>query len=76
MTAPSKDEGRPISRVFVVVLALITSMGPLSLHLFFPAIPAVKSEFGIDDSLAQLTTSGPLLTMAFLSLVYGSLSDR
>jgi MFS transporter, DHA1 family, multidrug resistance protein len=73
---PAKDKDRPTSRVFVVVLALITSMGPLSLHLFFPAIPAVKSEFGIDDSLAQLTTSGPLLTMAFLSLVYGSLSDR
>lgn len=51
-------------------------MGPLSLHLFFPAIPAVKSEFEIGISLAQLTTSGPLFTMAFLSLLFGSLSDR
>ncbi len=60
----------------MVVLALITLMGPLSLHLFFPALPAVKSEFGIDDSLTQLTASVPLFTMAVLTLVYGSLSDR
>ena len=58
------------------VLALITLMGPLSLHLFFPALPAVKNEFGIDDALTQLTASVPLFTMAVLTLVYGSLSDR
>ena len=76
MTETSKGKQRQTSRIFVVALTLITSMGPLSLHLFFPAIPAVKSEFGIGVSLAQLTTSGPLITMAFLSLVFGSLSDR
>ena len=76
MSQPVNDKVQRPGRLFVTVLALITSMGPLSLHFFFPAIPAVKQEFGIDDSLAQLTASGPLFTMAFLTLVYGSLSDR
>lgn len=76
MSQPPDDTAQRPGRLFVTVLALITSLGPLSLHFFFPAIPAVKQEFGIDDSLAQLTASGPLFTMAFLTLVYGSLSDR
>jgi len=71
----NRPKKRP-GRLFVTVLALITSLGPLSLHLYFPALPAVKEAFDIDDSLAQLTASMPLFVMAFLTLVYGTLSDR
>lgn len=64
------------SALFATVLALITLIGPLSLHLFFPATPAVKRDLGVNDSLAQLTVSIPMFTMAVLTLVYGSASDR
>ncbi|MGB0629395.1 MAG: MFS transporter [Alphaproteobacteria bacterium] len=62
--------------VFMIVLATITSFLPLSLHLFFPALPSVKADFATTETIANLTVSVPLFVMAFASLIYGSLSDR
>ena len=70
------ETGRAAGPLFVTVLASITLIGPLSLHLFFPATPAVKAAFAVSDALAGLTMSVPLFTMAAFTLVYGSLSDR
>ncbi len=67
---------RPASKIFFTVLVLVTFIGPLSLHLFFPSTPAVKADFGVDDSLAQFTVSAPMFVMAFMTLVFGSLADR
>lgn len=58
------------------MLALITFLGPLSLHIFFPAAPAVKTYFQTDDFYVQLTASAPMFAMAFMTLVFGPLSDR
>lgn len=62
--------------VFLIVLATITMFLPLSLHLFFPALPSVKADFMTTETVANLTVSVPLFVMAFASLIYGSLSDR
>lgn len=70
-TAPRK-----VGPLFVIVLAAITAIGPLSLHMFFPAIPDVRDDFDISHALAELTLSVPLFVMAFATLAYGSLSDR
>ncbi|HEX4192864.1 MAG TPA: multidrug effflux MFS transporter [Stellaceae bacterium] len=51
-------------------------IGPLSIHLFLPVMPAVKTAFAISDALAELTFSVTLFTMAIVTLFYGSLSDR
>ena len=59
-----------------MVLAIITALLPLSLHLFFPALPSVMSDFGVSEAVANLTVSVPLFVMAFSSLFYGSLSDH
>src|SRR4030081_299723 len=61
---------------FGVALGMITFIGPLAIHLFFPAIPAVKAAFGLSDAMAQFTFSVALFGMAFATLVYGSLADR
>src|SRR4051812_361111 len=61
---------------FLGALAAITLIGPLAIHTFLPAMPAVKRVFGISDALAGLTFSVTLFVMAFATLVYGSLSDR
>lgn len=55
---------------------MVTFVGPLSLHMFFPAVPKLGGAFGVDEAVAQLTVSLPLLVMGLLTLVYGSLSDR
>ena len=61
---------------FFVALVSITFIGPLSIHLFIPAMPAVKDEFGVSTGVAQLTLSLGMLAMAFFTVAYGGLSDR
>ena len=61
---------------FFVALVSITFIGPLSIHLFIPAMPAVKEEFGVSTGIAQLTLSLGMLAMAFFTVAYGGLSDR
>jgi MFS transporter, DHA1 family, multidrug resistance protein len=64
------------SPLFALALASISLIGPLAVHLFLPVIPAVKAALGLSEALAQLTFSIALFSMAFATLVYGSLSDR
>jgi len=61
---------------FATVLASVTLIGPLAVHLFLPVMPQVKAEFGVSNGLIELTFSVTLFTMATMTLVYGSLSDR
>jgi len=67
---------RPLGLVFATVLGAITLIGPLTIHLFLPAMPEVKREFATSDALVQLTFSIVLVTMAIVTPIYGSLSDR
>lgn len=62
--------------VFFWALVLATMIGPMALQMFFPAVPAVRQDLQTSIDLAQLTLSLPMFVMAFLTLVYGSLSDR
>jgi DHA1 family bicyclomycin/chloramphenicol resistance-like MFS transporter len=61
---------------FFVALLSVTFIGPLSLHLFIPAMSAVKQAFGVSTGMAQLTMSLAMLSMAFFTVAYGGLSDR
>jgi DHA1 family bicyclomycin/chloramphenicol resistance-like MFS transporter len=61
---------------FFVALISMTFIGPLSLHLFIPALSAVKEAFGVSTGMAQLTMSLAMLSMAFFTVAYGGLSDR
>ena len=61
---------------FLIALVSVTFIGPLSLHLFIPAMPAVKEGFSVSTGMAQLTMSLAMLSMAFFTVAYGGLSDR
>jgi MFS transporter, DHA1 family, multidrug resistance protein len=67
---------RKVGPLFIIVLGATTAFLPLSLHIFFPALPDVKADLATTDAVANLTISVPLFVMAFASLFYGSLSDR
>jgi MFS transporter, DHA1 family, multidrug resistance protein len=62
--------------LFALALAAISLIVPLAVHLFMPVIPAVQGALGLSNAVAQLTFSIALFSMAFATLVYGSLSDR
>jgi DHA1 family bicyclomycin/chloramphenicol resistance-like MFS transporter len=64
------------SRLFAPVLASISLVGPMVIHLYFPVIPVVKAALRLSDAEAQLSFSVALFFMAFATLVYGALSDR
>lgn len=68
------DDG--LDWTLIATLVAMTLIAPLSIHLFLPAIPAVRAEFGVAAASAQATFSTALFTMAAATLVYGSLSDR
>jgi DHA1 family bicyclomycin/chloramphenicol resistance-like MFS transporter len=71
MTSP-----RPQNLLFAPVLASISLIGPMVIHLYFPVIPVVKVALRLTDAQAQLTFSVALFCMAFATLAYGALSDR
>lgn len=64
------------SPTFLLTLVLVTSLGPLAMSSFVPAIPAIQRDFGVSGAVAQLTLTVSIVTMAFASLAYGSLADR
>jgi len=64
------------SRLFPVLLVLITALGPLAMSSFVPAIPAIQQSFGVSAAIAQLTLSISMVAMALSSLAYGGAADR
>lgn len=72
MARPARAPGA----VLFAALVGVTLIGPLSIHLFFPALPFVGRAFAVEPGTAQLAFSLSMLAMAAGTLVYGTLSDR
>lgn len=60
----------------LITLGGLIVIGPLSLAIFIPTLPAVEAEFGADVQVVQLTLSMPLLAVVLVPLVAGSAADR
>ena len=65
----------PSAALFIALVA-ITFVGPMSVHLFLPAVALVRRAFAVDAGAAQLSFSLAMFAMAVGTLFYGSLSDR
>ena len=63
-------------RFIFPVLVAITFVAPLANHMFLPAMPVIKQEFGIGNELAFATLSLTMMTMAITTLVYGGFADQ
>ena len=64
------------SRLLIVILAAITALGPMSMQIFLPALPAIQDAFATTPGRAQLVLSSSLIAIAIASLAYGPASDR
>jgi DHA1 family bicyclomycin/chloramphenicol resistance-like MFS transporter len=62
--------------LLVVILGLITAIGPLSLDMYLPAFPAIADDLGVSDAQVQLSLTTCLIGLALGQLVCGPLSDR
>ena len=58
------------------ILALLTVLGPASMDLYLPVLPALSRDLGSSTSSAQLTMTTCLLGLALGQVVAGPVSDR
>ncbi|MGH7005477.1 MAG: MFS transporter, partial [Alphaproteobacteria bacterium] len=61
---------------FIALLVLVTVLGPLSMQMFLPALPAIQQGFATDAGTAQLTLTLAMVAIGVATLVFGPLSDR
>jgi len=66
----------PPPRFIFPALVTITLIAPLAVHMFIPALPVVKNDLAVSDSMAFATISLVMMVMAFATLVYGGFSDQ
>ncbi|HEX4895917.1 MAG TPA: multidrug effflux MFS transporter [Solimonas sp.] len=60
----------------LLILAAIVALGPLSIDMYLPSLPALQRHFGSDAASAQLTLSAYFLGLAFGQMIYGPVSDH
>ncbi|MEX1082033.1 MAG: multidrug effflux MFS transporter [Halofilum sp. (in: g-proteobacteria)] len=62
--------------LWLVLLAALTAIGPLSIDMYLPALPAIASGLDSGPGAVQSTLSSFLIGMVLGQLAYGPLSDR
>lgn len=67
---------RPGSRGLIILLTALVAMGPMSVTLYLPSMPALGIEFQADAGLVQRSFTIFLAGFAAAQLVYGPLADR
>jgi DHA1 family bicyclomycin/chloramphenicol resistance-like MFS transporter len=65
-----------LSRFFIVFVAGLAALGPLSIDAYLPVLPDMALDFGVSMSVANLTVSTFMLGMALGQFVGGPLSDQ
>ncbi len=71
-----QQSARQYSTAWIMLLALLTSLGPLSIDMYLPALPQMAQDFGVSTAMMANTLPAYFLGLALGQLVYGPLSDR
>jgi DHA1 family bicyclomycin/chloramphenicol resistance-like MFS transporter len=58
-----------------LVLGAFVALGPLTIDMYLPALPALQEDLGTTSATVQLTLTGTLAGLALGQLVIGPLSD-
>ena len=59
----------------VLVLGALVALGPLTIDMYLPALPAIVGDLATTDAAVQLTLTGTLVGLALGQLLVGPLSD-
>ncbi len=60
----------------VILLTMLTALGPITTDLYLPALPAIQEFFHTDVPTVQLTLSVYMVVFGLCQIFYGPLSDR
>lgn len=62
--------------VYIVILGMLTALGPFTMDLYLPALPVIQHQFGAQTAATQMTLTGTLVGFALGQLIVGPLSDK
>lgn len=65
-----------LSRGLILLLAMVSALGPVAMQILLPGVPIIKESFEVSTGVAQLTLSLSMAAIALATLAYGPLSDR
>lgn len=71
----AQRSGADVGRLSLLVLGLLTALGPLSLDMYLPGLPALTRDLDASAAAGQLTLSGCLVGLALGQIVAGPVSD-
>jgi len=66
----------PSNLKLVLVLALISGLGPISIHVIVPVLPSIKVAFEASNAVTQLSLTLGVVTMALATIGFGPAADR
>lgn len=61
---------------WIMLLALFTALGPLSIDMYLPALPLMADEFAVPTQMVANSLPAYFLGLAIGQLIYGPISDR
>lgn len=67
---------RPYAMGWIILLALLTALGPLSIDMYLPALPVMAADLSVKTALVANSLPAYFLGLALGQLIYGPLSDR
>ncbi len=68
--------GSRLPVILIILLAIVSALGPGGMNILLPALPIIRAEFGITTETVQLALSVAIFAIALGSLTYGPLSDK
>lgn len=70
------EENKKYPQSWILLLALLTAIAPLSTDMYLPALPNMASEYSVSTLLISSTLPAYFLGLAIGQLIYGPISDR
>lgn len=67
---------RTDSAAFVLLLAALTAVGPLSTDIFLPSLPSIAASFHTTPAGAEAALTGYFLGFAAAQILHGPIADR
>lgn len=61
---------------YAVWMMVITTIQWMSLDIYIPALPVLKTEFGVSEAMLNLSLNSGVVTAAIGTLIGGTISDR
>lgn len=74
--APTRVRSAELPVAWILMLGLIVAVGPLSIDMYLPALPAMADSFGVPTAFIANSVPAYFVGLVFGQLFYGPFSDR